>query len=36
MDRGQTGLAANFRQTAPEIRARLVSPRDSPPARDFS
>src|SRR5450756_934342 len=25
--RGQTGLAANFRQTAPEIHASLVSPR---------
>src|ERR1019366_1797018 len=26
-DRGQTGLAANFRQKAPEIHASLVSPR---------
>src|ERR1035437_7593623 len=25
--RGQTGLAANFRQNAPEIHASLVSPR---------
>jgi hypothetical protein len=25
--RGQTGLAANFRQTAPEIHASLVCPR---------
>ena len=26
-DRGQTGLTANFRQTAPEIHVSLVSPR---------
>src|ERR1039458_2838189 len=26
-DRGQTGLPANFRQTAPEIHGSLVSPR---------
>src|ERR1035437_4405344 len=28
--RGQTGLAANFRQNAPEIHASLVSPRGLP------
>src|ERR1039458_8609434 len=32
-DRGQTGLPANFRQTAPEIHGSLVSPRRAPCAR---
>src|ERR1035438_9493152 len=31
--RGQTGLAAKFRQTAPEIHASLVSPRRRSPRR---
>src|ERR1019366_8384319 len=32
-DRGQTGLTANFRQTAPEIHVSLVSPREAPVMR---
>jgi len=30
VDRGQTGLPANFRQKAPEIHGSLVSPRRAP------
>ena len=32
MDRGQTGLTANFRQKAPEIHVSLVCPRGLSPA----
>ena len=34
--RGQTGLPANFRQTAPEIHGSLVSPQDLPRFRHGS